>query len=320
MEEDLTRFSFFPIKNPTLIEYYHEQKNLFWVPSEIDYSNDRTSWDQLDEDTRNYTKFLLFLFAQLDGIVNENLAENFIKETSFAKECSCFYAMQAAIETIHNETYSNLIKSFIRDPEEQLKGLNSIENYPSIKKIAEWAFKYMDPSRNLLERVVAFCCIEGIIFSSAFAGIYWLKRKNILPGLCKANEWIARDEAIHTRFGVALYHHMAFSWGKMDALSQTAIHEVIDSAVEVTSEFTRTAMECELVGLDSEDMISYVKATADKLSTSLGYDPIYKIKNRLDWMVVIALPNKSNFFETKVSEYAREEGDGEFTFDLNVAY
>ncbi|HMP27990.1 MAG TPA: ribonucleotide-diphosphate reductase subunit beta [Saprospiraceae bacterium] len=320
MKGDLTRFAFFPINNPLIIEYYHQQKNLFWVPSEIDYSNDRTSWDQLDTDTQDYTKFLLFLFAQLDGIVNENLAKNFIEETSFAKECSNFYTMQAAIETIHNETYSNLIKAFIRDPEEQLRGLNSIANYPTIKKIAEWAFDYMDPSRNLLERVVAFCCIEGIIFSSAFAGIYWLKRRNVLPGLCKANEWIARDEAIHTRFGVALYHHMAFIWQKMSPLSQETIHNIIRSAVDVTSEFTRTSMNCELVGLDAEDMITYVEATADSLSKSLGYNAIYKSKNRLDWMVVIALPNKSNFFETKVSEYAREDGDGEFVFDLDIAF
>lgn len=318
--KDTSDLAFFPIKNERLIAFYHDQKNVFWVPSEIDYSNDRSSWDDLSEDVREYTEFLLFLFAQLDGIVNQNLCENFVQETSFSKECSAFYAIQGAIEWIHNETYSNLIKAFIRDPERQMKGLNSIQHYPEIKKIADWAYEYMDTSKSLLERVVAFCCIEGIIFSSAFAGIYWLKRKNILPGLCKANEWIARDEAIHTRFGVALYHHMTSIWRKQDALSQEKINEIIKSAVSVTENFTKNALKCDLVGLNADDVISYVQATADSLSTSLGYEAIFKTVNRLDWMVVISLPNKSNFFETKVSEYAREDEGIEFVFDLNTPF
>jgi ribonucleotide reductase beta subunit family protein with ferritin-like domain len=320
-ERDYTDLAFFPIRNPKLEEFYQEQKNVFWTAQEIDFSNDRTFWDHLDPNTKKYVKFLLFLFAQLDGIVSENLGENFKRETGkFAKECSMFYSIQEAIEWGHNETYSLLIKAFIRDPEEQKRGLNSIQHFPSIKKIADWAFSYMNPDIPLLERVVAFTCIEGVIFSSAFAGIYFLKRRNILPSLCKANEWIARDEAIHTRFGVALYHHITNIWKKSDRLTEEKVHQIIKSAVSVTENFTRNAMECDLVGIDADDMMSYVQATADRLSESLGYSPIYKVKNRLDWMVLISLPNFSNFFETRVTEYAREGGDGKFIFDLNAAF
>jgi ribonucleoside-diphosphate reductase subunit M2 len=319
-DRDLTRLAFFPIENPLLEAFYQEQKNVFWTAGEIDYTNDRTSWDGLDDDTKAYISMLLFLFAQLDGIIIENLSENFKRETSeYAKECSMFYAIQEAMEVGHNETYSHLIKAFIRDPEEQRRGLNSIKHFPAIRKIANWAFEYMDPKKALLERIVAFACIEGIVFSSAFAGIYWIKRKNVLDGLCKANEFIARDEAIHTRFGVALYHHLTIIWKKFEPLSEEIVHNVIKSATAVNSEFTREAMNCKLVGLDTEAVISYVETTADRLSVSFGYSPIYNAVNQLQFMVIISLPNKSNFFETKVSEYARDTNT-EFIFDLTIAF
>lgn len=318
---DFTELAFLPIKNPFLEKLYQEQKNVFWGANEIDYTHDREHWDRLDEPSKQYIKFLLFLFAQLDGIVNENLTENFKRETSvFAKECSMFYAIQEAQEWGHNETYSLLIKAFIRDPEEQSRGLNSIQHYPAIKKIADWSFAYMDSSIPLLERIIAFTCIEGVIFSSAFAGIYWIKRRNVLQGLVKANEWVARDEAIHTKFGIALYHHITAVWQKISALSEKDVHRVVKSAVDTTAEFTRTAMNCDLVGLNAEDMVKYVECTADRLCTSLGYAPLYSASNPFDWMLIIALPNKSNFFENRVTEYAREQGDGGFVFDLNTPF
>lgn len=318
---DFTELAFLPIKNPFLEKLYQEQKNVFWGANEIDYTHDREHWDRLDEPSKQYIKFLLFLFAQLDGIVNENLTENFKRETSvFAKECSMFYAIQEAQEWGHNETYSLLIKAFIRDPEEQSRGLNSIQHYPAIKKIADWSFAYMDSSIPLLERIIAFTCIEGVIFSSAFAGIYWIKRRNVLQGLSKANEWVARDEAIHTKFGIALYHHITSVWQKIPSLSESIVHRIVKSAVDTTAEFTRTAMNCDLVGLNAEDMVKYVQCTADRLCTSLGFAPIYSTSNPFDWMLIIALPNKSNFFETKVSEYAREQGDEGFIFDLTTPF
>jgi ribonucleotide reductase beta subunit family protein with ferritin-like domain len=297
---------------------------MFWTAQEIDYSNDRSQFDKCDLVTQKYIKFLLFLFAQLDGIVNENLVENFKRETSsMAKECSMFYAIQEAIEWGHNETYSLLIKTYIRDTEEQTRGLNSIAHYPAIRKIAEWAYRWMDPKKDLLERLVAFACIEGIIFSSAFAGIYWIKRKNILHGLTKANEWIARDEALHTRFAIALYNHITNRWLLRIRLSDDRVNAIITDAVAITEEFTRDAMHVDLVGIDPDDMVSYVKCTADTLVTSLGYPKIYNVDNPFDWMAILGLSNKSNFFETRVTEYGREVksvDDEDFTFDLNVKF
>ena len=320
IERDFTNLAFLPIKYGELEKFYQEQKKVFWTAQEIDYTDDRSHWDKLDDNSKRYIKFLLFLFAQLDGIVNENLVENFKKETSeFAKECSMFYAIQEAMEWGHNETYSLLINAFIRDPEERARGLNSIKHFPEIKNIADWAFKWMDKSLPLTERIIAFICIEGIVFSSAFAGIYWIKRRNILHGLTKANEWIARDEAIHTRFGISLYHHITSKWNKMEALSTEKVYEIVNSALLTTENFTRNAMNVHLVGLNADDMIGYVKCTADCILQSLGFEPIYRISNPLEWMAIISMPNKTNFFESKVSEYARED-NAEFIFDLNTPF
>lgn len=322
---DLTRYSFFPIKYPKLIEYYHKQKSVFWIAQEIPLAGDRNDWDKLDNDTKSYITFILSLFSQLDGIVNENLVENFKKDTDEYKECRMFYAIQEAVECTHNEAYSLFIKAYIRDPEEQIRSLNAIHNYPEIAAIAKWAFEWMKPDRPFLERLIAFACIEGIIFSSAFAGIYWIKRKNILGGLTKANEWIARDENYHTEFPVALYHtitlgQMTIHDQTLPALPEGRVHEIISSAVDVTEKFTRNAMRNELVMLNSDDMVGYVKCTADHLSKSLGYNPIYDIDNPLTWMVVISLPNKTNFFEGIVTEYSRQNGQDEddYKFDLDT--
>lgn len=331
MERDFTNLAFLPIKWKGLEKLYQKQKNVFWTAQEIDYTNDRSQWDRTTDAVRHYVGFLVKLFAQLDGIVNENLTENFKHETSgYAKECAMFYSIQEAMEWGHNETYSLLIKTFFRDPTEQAHGLNSIKHYPAIRRIADWSFSWMDPSRPLLERVIAFTCIEGIIFSSAFAGIYWIKRMNILAGLTKANEWIARDEAIHTEFGVALYHHLTSKnlFNAFESLPVTRVHEIIRSAVDVTEEFTREAMNVQLVGLNADDMVNYVKTTANALSQSLDCGSIYNATNPFEWMIIISLPNKSNMFEGKVSEYAREGVDNENDtydqredkFDLEVPF
>ncbi len=292
-----------------------------WTSQEIDYSNDRDQWDSLDDNTKSYIKFILFLFAQLDGIVNENLVNNFKKETcDLSKDCSKFYAYQEAIEWTHNETYSSLIKAFIRDPEEQRRGLNSIKYFPEIRKIAEWTFTWMNKDKPLIERIIAFVCVEGIIFSSAFAGIYWIKRKNVLQGLTKANEWIARDEGIHTRFGISLYHHITSIWKKELPLDQSTIFRIIKSAVDATEEFTRKAMNTHLVGLNADDMCKYVRCTADVIAQSLGCENIYGDINPFEWMMLLVLPNKTNFFEAKVSEYSKETEESVFEFDLDCKF
>jgi len=316
---DSQRYAFFPIRFQNLLEYRDQQMNVFWSAKEVDFRGDRNAWDELDENTKQYIKFLLFLFAQLDGIVNENLVENFKKETSFCKECSMFYAIQEAIEWVHNETYSLLIKAFIRDPAEQEKGLNSIMHYPAIAAIADWCFEWMCKEKPLTERIIAFACVEGIIFSSAFAGIYWIKRKNTLHGLTKANEWIARDEAIHTEFAIALYHTLTTTLQREAPLSQKRITAIIKSAVSVTEAFTRNAMQLDLVALSADEMVEYVKCTADRLSAALGFEAIYSAKNPFEWMKVISLPNKTNFFESKVSEYTRQT-TLDYEFDLSTPF
>lgn len=318
--EDFSKYSYFPIKYPTLERFYQDQKDVFWTPGEIDYSKDRNDWDKLDENTKKFIKFILFFFAQADGIVNENLIENFKKQTSEYKEARNFYAAQEFIEVIHNETYSLLIETFIRDSEEKKKAFNAIKYYPSIRKIAEWMFSWMDKKRNLMERLIAFACVEGIFFSGAFAAVYWIKKKNILPSLCKANEFIARDEGIHTRFAIELYKVMTDVDHKHERLSEETVHKIIKSAMEVAEEFNRDALCVDLIGMNADDMIDYVKCTADTLSSSLGYNRIYKVDNPFEWMLVIGLPNKANFFETRPTEYARQESDSKQEFDLDIDF
>nr|QBK85707.1 MAG: ribonucleoside diphosphate reductase, beta subunit [Marseillevirus LCMAC101] len=319
-EDEYSQYSFFPIKHSILESFYQRQKAVVWTPQELDLSRDRSDWDALDEGTRKFIKFILFFFAQADGIVNENLITNFKQQTSFFKEATFFYSAQEYIETIHNETYSILIETFIRDREEKMRGYNAIKHYPSIKKIADWMFEWMDSGRSLTERVVAFACVEGIFFSSAFAAIYWIKRRNILQGLCKANEWIARDEALHTEFAVALYHELTNEASpRFSRLPEDVVHSIIKSAVDVSENFVREALQVDLIGMNADDMVNYVKCTADVLSMSFGYDPIYKVENKFSWMAVISLPNKSNFFESKVSEYAKQS-EADFTFDLDADF
>jgi len=318
-EEDYSQYSFFPIERENLISFYQRQKAVVWSPQELDVSRDRSDWDALDEGTKTFIKFILFFFAQADGIVNENLITHFKQETSFFKEATFFYSAQEYIETIHNETYSILIETFIRDRQEKIRGYNAIKHYPSIQKMAYWMFDWMDAELSLLERVVAFACVEGIFFSSAFAAIYWIKRRNILQGLCKANEWIARDEALHTEFAVALYHELIKE--RFHRLPEDTVHSIIKSAVAVSESFVRDALQVDLIGMNADDMVDYVKCTGDVVSMSFGYNSIYEVENKFTWMNVISLPNRSNFFESKVSEYAKpEETASDFTFDLDAEF
>jgi ribonucleoside-diphosphate reductase subunit M2 len=300
--------AFFPIQHEVLHRHYDTLVRTFWSPHDIDYKDDRDHWNKLDEDTKFYIKNLIFMFAQLDGLINENLIGFFQRETStLSKDAGHFYAMQCANETIHNETYSVLIETFITDITEKSKGFDSIKHYPDIAKIGDWVVKWMDGSIPLLERVIAFACIEGIIFSSAFAGIQYLKRRvNKLRGLILANEWISRDEALHTQFAVDLFHIIAAEHASTyPRPSQERVHEIVKSAVEVCEQFTRNSMNVHLVGLNADDMMGYVNTTADWVTDAFGYEKIYKCQNPLEWMTMIALQGKTNMFEGKVSNYAR---------------
>jgi len=318
------RYSYFPIEYHSLEKFYNLQVSVFWVVEDIDFSKDREHWDSLDSDSRRFLEFILFFFAQADGIINENLIENFQKETSVYKEAQHFYIAQAFFETIHNKTYSVLIETFFRDHEKKNMAFNAIQHYPVIGKIADWMFSWMTPERPLSERVVAFACIEGVLFTGAFAAIYWIKKRdNILPGLCTSNELIARDEAIHALFAVELYKIMTGISGHLDRLSESRIHEIVSSAMDVAEGFIREALHVDLIGMRTDDMVDYVKCTADFLCVKLGYSKLYSISNPFDWMAIISLPNKTNFFEKKVTEYKKPLlgfDEGAFEFDLDADF
>lgn len=311
---DTSDYSFFPVRHPKLLEFYTKQKNVFWTPQEIDMSSDREDWDNLDEPSQRFIKFVLCFFAQADGIVIENIMERFQEETSKWKEAKAFYTMQNAMEMIHNETYSLLIETFITNHEEKAKAFNAIQHYPSIGNIASWMIKWLKSDQPLTKRVIAFACVEGVLFSGAFAAIYWIKRKNILHGLTKANEFIARDEGIHKDFGVALYHHLVNEG--YERLSEAEVYEIVDESIEVSEKFIREALQVELIGMNADDMIKYVKCTADSLISDLGYEKRYREENPFEWMVSIGITNKTNFFEERVSEYAKPS-TGSFTFKVS---
>lgn len=318
--KDFSKYAFYPITHQKLDDYYQKQKGMFWTPQEINIRDDRYDWDKLDLNTRRFLKFILCFFAQADGIINENLIKRFRNDTEHIKEAQAFYSMQGAIETVHNEMYSIMIETLIRDPKEKDETFNAIQHFPAIRKIADWMFEWMDPSRPLLERVIAFANIEWNVFMPAFAGIYHVKRRNVLKGLCKANEFIARDEALHAEFAVALYHTLTQTLKTEKRLSQERVHDIIRASVNMSESFVREALNIDLVGLNGDDMMKYVKCTANRLCESLGYDKAYpNVNNPFMWMAIIGLPNMSNFFETKVSEYAKH-GKSDLTFTIDAEF
>lgn len=300
---DLTKdYAFLPIINYELYKLYDTHKKMYWVPEDIRFDNkDRDQWDHLDDNTKKFLKFTLAFFAQFDGIVGENINANFAKETSHIKEAKHFYSIQNAIETIHNETYSLMIETFIRNDAEKKQMFHSIENFSSIKNIALWIKNNMTEGIPLPRRIIVMACLEGIIFSSSFASIYYIKRLNILESLTKANEFIARDEALHTEFAIKLYKILT----KDELYHDKYIKTIITEAVDVAIRFTEEALNVDLIGLKKNDMINYIKCVADKIYEMICAEKIYNVENPFEWMNVISLQNKSNFFETTVSEYSK---------------
>lgn len=314
---DTSKLAFLPIEYPVLDAHYQNLKLMFWHHGELDFSHERNDWDSIDDPTRNFIKNILFLFAQLDGVVNDNLIDNFKRETSFLKDAKHFYAAQEMNEVVHNETYSILLETFIVDPVERSKGLDAIRHYPHIAKIAEWAFVYMNPnSSTLLERILAFICIEGIIFQNPFAGIAWVRRRwNKFQALCTSNEWIQRDEGIHTFFGMDLSFIIERDFTTLSPkLTSERAWQIVKEAVAVSEQFTITSMQCDLVGLPVNDLIGYTRSIADTLLFHRGFGKVYKSPNPLTWMVTLSIPGKTNFFESKVTEYSKSK-DGTLNFD-----
>ena len=295
---DDNRFVMFPIKYDDIWAMYKKQIDCFWRPEEVDLSKDITHWTSLNADEQNFISMILAFFAASDGIVLENLAQRFMSDVQVS-EARAFYGFQIAMENIHSHTYSLLIETYIKDKEQKHKLFNAINTFPCIKKKSDWAQKWIHDNRSsFATRLVAFACIEGIFFSGAFCSIFWLKKRGLLPGLTFSNELISRDEALHCEFAILLYSKL------VKKLSKAKIHEIVKECVEIEIEFICEALPCRLIGMNSDLMGQYIKFVADRLCVQLGYPKIYNVANCFDFMELISIESKSNFFERVVSEYA----------------
>ena len=308
---DDNRFVMFPIKYQDIWDMYQKQVDCFWRPEEIDLTKDLAHWESLNKDEQYFISMILAFFAASDGIVLENLASRFMNEIQVS-EARAFYGFQIAMENIHSHTYSNLIETYIKDKEEKSKLFNAITNYPCIKKKSDWAQKWIHDNRSsFATRLVAFACVEGIFFSGAFCSIFWLKKRGLMPGLTFSNELISRDEALHCEFAILLYNKL------LKKIDKSRIHEIIKEAVEIETEFICDALPCRLIGMNSDLMTQYIKFVADRLVVQLGYKKIYNVSNPFDFMELISLEGKSNFFERTVSEYSLANKNTDNAFELS---
>jgi ribonucleoside-diphosphate reductase beta chain len=315
LTEDENRFVMFPIEHNDIWKMYKKSVDCFWRTEEIDMSKDLVHWKSLTEQEQFYIKMILAFFAASDGIVIENLGMRFMSEVQIS-EARAFYGFQIAMENIHSETYSLLIESYIKDKDEKHKLFNAIDNFPCIKKKADWSIKWINDKRaNFASRLLAFACVEGIFFSGAFCSIYWLKKRGLMPGLTFSNELISRDEALHTEFAVLLYQKL------QKKLKKSKVHEMIKEAVEIEKEFITEALPCRLIGMNSTLMCQYIEFVADRLVLQLGYEVIYNATNPFDFMEMISIEGKTNFFEKRVGEYALATKDKDETvFDMDGAF
>lgn len=295
---DDNRFVMFPIQCDDIWKMYKKQVDCFWRAEEIDLSKDTTHWESLNADEKYFISMILAFFAASDGIVLENLASRFMNDVQLA-EARAFYGFQIAMENIHSETYSLLIDSYIKDQAQKSQLFHALEHFPCIRKKSDWAQKWIHDHRSSFDaRLIAFACVEGIFFSGAFCSIYWLKKRGLMPGLTFSNELISRDEALHCEFAVLLHHKL------VRKLDRARVHEIIREAVEIETEFICEALPCKLIGMNADLMTQYIQFVADRLSVQLGYKKIYNVSNPFDFMELISLEGKCNFFEKSVSEYA----------------
>lgn len=296
--EDDNRYVMFPIQDQSIWQMYKKQVECFWRAEEIDLSKDMVHWNALNDNERHFISMILAFFAASDGIVVENLGIRFMAEVQLS-EARAFYGFQIAMENIHSEVYSLLIETYIKDNVKKDTLFNALNNFPCIKKKGDWAVKWINDKRSsFATRLVAFACVEGIFFSGAFCSIYWLKKRGLMPGLTFSNELISRDEALHTEFAVLLYNKL------QKKMSKARIHEIIKEAVEIEKEFICEALPCRLIGMNSVLMSQYIEFVADRLTVQLGYDKIYNASNPFEFMEMISIEGKTNFFEKRVGEYA----------------
>ena len=298
----LNRFTVFPIEHENLWNLYKKAQMSNWTAEEIDFSKDMDDWNGLSDNEKHFIKYVLAFFAGSDGIVFENLNNNFASEVQYT-EARSFYAYQEHNEMVHGETYSKLIDKYIKSSSEKKQLFEAIQTIPCIEKKARWAMKWFDDKRPFAERLLAFACVEGIFFSGSFCAIFWLKKRGLLPGLCFSNELISRDEGMHQEFAVELFNMLK------NRPSRSIIEEIIKDAVSIEKEFITDALPCSLIGMNSEKMSEYIEYVADRLSKQVGHDKIWNTKNPFDFMENISLDGKTNFFEKRVGDYGKMDED-----------
>ena len=316
LTESDRNYTIFPIQHDDIWTYYKKAMANFWTPEEVDLSKDYDDFVNLTDNERHFIEHILAFFAGSDGIVNENLVERFCSEVKLP-EAQFFYGFQIAMENIHSETYSLLIDTYIKNPIKKAKLFNAITTIPSIKKKADWAIRWIGDESSFGERCIAFAAVEGIFFSGAFCSIFWLKKRGLMPGLCQSNELISRDEGMHTEFAVLMYKYL------QNKPSEERILEIIREAVVIETEFITDSLSCKLIGMNSELMTQYIQYVADRLLQMLNIDKIYNATNPFDWMELISVQGKTNFFEKRVGEYsnvANPEANSNHTFALDEEF
>jgi len=298
LQPDENRYVMFPIQYNDIWEMYKRSIDSFWHTGEISLAQDLNDWNKLNDDERNFIKMILAFFSSSDALVTDNLGTRFMNEVQ-PSEARAFYAFQIAIETIHSEMYSILIDTYIKDSDEKTKLFQATQNYPCIAKKFNWAQKWLNDKRSgFATRLVAFALVEGLFFSSSFAAIYWIKKRGLMPGLTFSNELISRDEALHTEFAVLLYSKI------QRRIPKKKIYEIVTEAVEIEKEFITESIPCRMIGMNSKLMCQYIEFVADRLCLQLGYDKLYNSQNPFDFMELISVESKVNFFERTNSEYA----------------
>jgi ribonucleoside-diphosphate reductase beta chain len=317
LEENENRFVIFPIKHHDIWEWYKKMEASFWTAEEIDLHQDLTDWNtKLTDDEKYFIKHILAFFAASDGIVNENLAENFVNEVQYT-EAKFFYGFQIMMENIHSETYSLLIDTYVKNDDEKDQLFKAIEVFPAIKKKADWALKWID-SDSFAERLIAFAAVEGIFFSGSFCSIYWLKKRGLMPGLTFSNELISRDEGVHCDFAVHLHNHHI-----VNKVPDARIKEILLDALRIEREFITESLPISLIGMNAKLMIQYLEFVTDRLMVEFGLEKEFNVTNPFDFMDMISLQGKTNFFEKRVGEYQKagvlnaEDKETKISFDAD---
>ena len=310
LNEEEKRLVLHPIKNQVLFDLYKKQQKCFWTAEEIDFSKDIKDWEKLKTEEKHFIKHVLAFFAASDTIVNINLLERFLTDVKVL-EAQIGYTFQAMMENIHSEVYSLMIDTYIKDKQEKQYLLNAVETIDCVTEKAKWALKWIQSDSNFARRLVAFSIVEGVFFSGSFCAIYWLKERNLMPGLTLSNEFIARDEGMHVEWACTLYSMLS------EKLDESIVYEIIQEAVEIETKFITESLPCRLIGMNADSMTQYIRYVADKLLIDLGYSKLFKDTNPFDFMENISLEGKTNFFEKRVSEYSKADLSNSSAFELS---